>query len=448
MLDKLSKIFRTDQILISKQDLSLFNYDASNYEGDSLAIVRPESIEEIRDLILFAKRHDFTITPRGSGTSLTGASSPTGTVVLDMSYFNKIRAINQQEGWAEVEPYVTVDRLNAFLSKESFFFPINPSSHMVASLGGMAATNASGSYSYRYGAMKEWIIGLEYVDGTGKTYYVDENNSFRDMIGSEGCFGIITKLRLRLTKKIEKIAMGYYRFSNMKALLGKMTLLEAGEHNARILAMEFISRSAYISNPGYDLLVEYDISDYILSESEEKKYFEDKHVQHKKRIFDIFSGKKKEEIPETKNGSKYPWSIYGEDVQKMKAKRENLGAQIIARKYLIMEDPKIPRDKTHEFVKFCDDNDIPLFGHIGKGIFHPNFKTDEREKIGKMFDLVEKLGGKVTGEHGIGYDKKKYLKEEEKKIFSELKSKYDPEFLLNPDKISDGPRTGQQKKHK
>jgi len=91
MFEKLYTIFRKDQILTSKEDLLLFNYDASFYEGSALCVVRPESLEEIRDLVLLCKRYKLNITPRGSGTSLTGASTPINSIVLDMSFFNKIK---------------------------------------------------------------------------------------------------------------------------------------------------------------------------------------------------------------------------------------------------------------------------------------------------------------------------------------------------------------------
>lgn len=428
MFEKLQKIFRPDQVSVSAQDSSFFNYDASRYEGSALCVVRPDSTEQIRELILLGKRLNFTITPRGSGTSLTGSSTPTGSVLLDMSYFNRIRVINLQDGWVEVEPYVTVDQLNSILSQKGFFFPVIPSSHNAASLGGMAATNASGSYSYRYGTMNDWVVGMDYFDGTGRAYYISENTHFKDLIGSEGCFGVITKLRLKITKKPEKIAMGYYRFTNLKKLINKLNNLEKSEFSQRMIAAEFISRSAYTTNPAYELMIEYDISDLEL----------EKEPLVKKTFFDIFTKRDKEtELKTTSESSRYPWSIFGEDITTMKNKRESLGSQVVARGYSTMEDPKIPREGFYEFIRFCDERNVPLFGHIGTGIFHPNFRKTDTDKISDMFELVFKLSGKVSGEHGIGLDKRKYLTKDEKDAFSKLKQKYDPDYVLNPEKIVD-----------
>jgi FAD/FMN-containing dehydrogenase len=428
MFEKLNKIFREDQISFSKKDTAFFNYDASQYEGSAMCVIRPDSLEQIRDLINLSKRLKFTITPRGSGTSLTGSSTPTGSILLDMSSFNKVKTINIQDGWVEVEPYVTADQLNAILSPRGFFFPIILSSHNAASLGGMAATNASGSYSYRFGRMSDWVLGMEYVDGAGRVYYINENTNFPDLIGSEGCFGVITRLRLKITKKIEKLAMGYYRFTNLKKMLDKLSRLEKGEFGQRIVAEELISKSAHITNPAYELMIEYDVSDLIF----------EKETILKKSFFDFLKKTLKEkEFKETKENSKYPWSIYGEDIQNLKTRREILGSQIVTRKYTTMEDPKIPREGYYEFIKFCDDNNIPLFGHIGTGIFHPNFKQDDKEKIKAIFALIFKLSGKVSGEHGIGLEKKKYLSKDEKDAFSKLKFKYDPDYVLNPDKFVD-----------
>jgi len=295
MIEKLKKILREDQILSSKNDLLFFDIDASLIDGESFFVLRPESKEEIQNIVVLAKRYDFSITIRGSGTSLSGNSTPNKNIVLDMSYFNKIKIVNTKEKWIEVESFVNVYDINKVLESKNLFFPIVSKSQKVASVGGMISTNATGIYSYKYGNIGLFVEGLEYIDGTGKIFYINENNSFKDLIESEGCFGIITKARLKLVEKINKKEIKEFSFLSAKDVVKKIEDLKKNVYFDKILNVEFISKAASIDNRYY-LLVVYDVSN-VETKIEQSSKFE--IIKNKfKKVLNYEVNEKK---------SNYPW---------------------------------------------------------------------------------------------------------------------------------------------
>lgn len=427
MIEKLKKVVREDQILSSHDDLVLFNYDSSLLEGNSAFVVRPENSYEIQNIVALAKRYDFSITIRGSGTSLTGASTPENNVVLDMSYFNKIKVVNTKEMWIDVEPYVTVDQINNVLSSRGLFFPVIPSTQSVASIGGMVATNAGGSYSYKYGRMNKFVEGLEYIDGSGKIFYLNENNSFKDLIGSEGCCGIITKIRLKLVEVIKQSAMFYDTFLSAREMIKKMESLENDSYSDNILGIEFISKFTSDDNR-YHLFVEYDLTTLNLEHKQED--IEKNKINELKNKFKKILG-----FELTQSKSIYPWN-YDDVVQikKLKKIRDDVGFKFSSKKFIIVADPFIPRRHAYDFIKFCETNNIVLFGHLGRGVYHLMFREDQKDKLEKMYGFVFEVSGKISGEQGIGFEKRNYLSEEDKFNFGKIKYKHDYNNILNRNK--------------
>src|SRR3989344_6184618 len=170
MINWFKKTLGEENVFVSDDYRAAYSTDASNIYGQAKLIVFPRSINDVHAIIMFAKRTKIALTVRGGGTSLVGGVVPNDSVILDMSRMNKIIKINEEEGYAIVEPGVVVNRLNSRLNDT--FFPIALASGDAATIGGVIATNAYSLIAHKFGAVRENIIALEVIDGTGKLYKI------------------------------------------------------------------------------------------------------------------------------------------------------------------------------------------------------------------------------------------------------------------------------------
>jgi glycolate oxidase/D-lactate dehydrogenase len=365
-----------------KIDKLVYSFDASNLEGKPYAIVWPETKEDIHKTILYAIRHHLTIVPRGAATGLVGGTIPTDSIVIDFSKMNRFQ-IN--EGYALVEPGVVLDDLN---SSSDMFLPVIPSSYKVCTIGGMIATNAHGKRSVKYGRIDNWIEELEVFDGTGKNIKVRKEN-VSDFCGKEGTTGIIIKAKLKLTEKIQGNTLSVFSFDNIGSTIEKVKELKQDD----ITALEFLDK--YTS---------------VLAGFEEKNHLIVEYNNDEGQIDD------KEEI-------KQIWEA-----------RDSIAPKLMSEGLTFIGDPKLEIDNLGKLLVWFKRNKIPCFGHIGTGIIHPHFKPHDL-KIEEMFTLLKELNGDISGEHGIGLLKKKYISKEFAEKIRELKRKYDPNNILNRGKI-------------
>jgi glycolate oxidase len=361
-----------------------YETDASRIKGEALGVVHPKSVREVCDFVFNNNR----IVIRGAGTGLAGGAVPQKDVVLDLSKLIAISNFDKGRKTVEVEAGVVLDDLQHFLEKSGLEFPVKPSSHMVASIGGMIATNAVGHRAVKYGKTSNWVKWVEVVDGDGK---VDRKGitELSDYVGMEGITGVIVRACLKLSPVKERTA-SLFRLESIEEVV---RLVQEMKRRRDVSALEFLDK--FVSKgvgygDGYHLLVEYESSE----------------------------GKLK-----------------GKDYEKIFKMRDGIYPFLAGEGYVRIEDPKVLSDRFPKLMSWLEDRKIPVFGHIGVGIFHPCFNTHQERLIPEMMKLVGRLGGQVSGEHGIGLLKRGFVEVNDQKILRNVKKRTDPTGKFNYGKV-------------
>ena len=418
------------------------------------AVFYPHSTNDVQDVVKICAKNKTPIIPFGSGTSLEGHILPVnGGISIDLSNMNKIIEVNQSDLDCRVEAGVTRILLNENIKNDGIFFPIDPGASD-ASLGGMTATGASGTNTVRYGTMRTNILGLTVVTADGSIIKTGgrakKSSAGYDLtklfIGSEGTLGIITEIQLRLYGIPESISSAVCHFDTLEgAVKTSMEVIQYGIPVARIELIDEIQMKASI------------------------EYSKLKDIEPKPTLFFEFHGTKQstqeqakitEEISSSHGGQNFKWAHKSEERSRLWRARHDAYYAALAispNKRAMSTDVCVPISKLAECIlesqKDLKENNVvaPMVGHVGDGNFHllmlcnPNDKK-EIEKLKEINDrLVRraiKMGGTCTGEHGIGLGKKEYLKIEHPttiNIMQLLKKSFDPNNILNPNKIVDFP---------
>jgi len=388
---EIKKLFGKDLVDSSETRL-VYSFDASPLKGKVIGVIRPASVERVKELIKTCYDNRVGVVVRGSGTGLAGGSVPRNNVVLDLSCLNKILGFDEARGLVRCEAGVILDDLNHYLEGFGVFFPVIPGSHAACSIGGMIACNAVGMRGVMYGETKDWVESLDVITGSGELKKVS-GNELKDFVGLEGLTGVIVKACLRTTKEPEKRFLVVKEFEELKPLV---RMVDEFRGVKGVSAIEFVSkRACELSGWGDKNLL-------IIEFSDAKPRGD--YVEGEARVSEVWF------------------------------KRDGLGPKLIEAGYPYLEDPKIPHDKLLEFLEWFEENSVPVFGHVGVGILHPHFKEGSA-LITEMYQLVMRLGGWVSGEHGIGSLKKEWLNESKKKELGRLKRVYDPRNIINPGKV-------------
>ena len=439
---------RTDQV-----ELMAYSRDMSVHVGVPEAIVFASSTDEVSKLMALANDRKLPVIPRGSGTSVTGAVlAPTGGIVLDVSKMNKIKEINREDGYVVVGPGVILNSLNAALAP-SHFYPPDPSSGPLASIGGTVATNASGERAVKYGGTKDWILGLEVVlaDGrvlrTGTT--VPKSSSGFDLthlfIGSEGSLGVVTEVTAKILPTPEYVAFVTIQFK---------TLEEAGDTVTEILTQGIaLSKCEVLDKVSLDVVKEVmglEIPDQVgcmlfIQVDGHKAAVQDQLEQIK-------------EVANRHNQIGLKSTDDAGEMAKIWAARSGLVAalsKVVRGERLIplVEDFGVPVSKIPDVIKEVQKVGekhgfrIASFGHVGDGNIHAVLLLDARKKehwekareIAKDFvDVTLKLDGTLTAEHGTGMAKSPFMVEElgiGQDVMRSIKKALDPNGILNPGKM-------------
>ena len=385
---KLSEIVGQDYVATGKEDLIIYAYDASGVENMPEAVVWPRDAAQVQKIVQYALRNKRSLVPRGGGTGLCGAAVGKDAIIVDMSFMNQVKELDLKKKELTVGAGVVLRDLNVYLDPYDLFFPVVPASHEVCEVGGAISTDAAGMRAIKYGRMSDWVSWVEVIDGTGKLLRLSPD----EIKATEGLLGIITEARLKLSDIIVDISLTVATLENIDSLMDRIGELKAQNP----ISLEFFDkRTAELAGlkPMYHLFAE-------------------------------FEGNAGEITDE-------------ERIAKLKRLREGTGPALSANGYLIMEDPKIPDENMSHFLRWLRRHDVPVFGHIGIGILHPRFKTTQKQLIDSMYKQVAKLGGDVSGEHGIGQVKKRYVSDAVVKRIKGLKEKHDPEKIFNRGKIYD-----------
>ena len=417
----------------------------------SQSVVFPNTNEEISKILKLCNKFKTPVIPFGTGTSLEGhvLGNENG-ITMSLENMNKILSINAEDFDCRVQAYVTRKQLNEELKVKGLFFPIDPGAD--ASLGGMAATSASGTMAVRYGTMRTVISGLTVVLASGEIIKTGTRtkktsagyNLTNLFIGSEGTLGIITEIHLRLTPIPDSILSAVCHFPDIESAV--ITAQEIIQYGIPIARIELLNKDQMEISINYSNL-----------ENMEKKptlFFE----FHGSESSNKESIQVAEEISKNNQGNEFKWAQSTEERNKLWQARHDVYYAVKAQSNNIKvytTDVCVPISNLVECIKFAE-NEIknyglraPMVGHVGDGNFHstiiydPNKKEDYkmiRDFSNKLIDKALSLDGTVTGEHGIGIQKKIYLIKQHPDnmpLMKSLKRTMDPHNILNPGKIFD-----------
>ncbi len=372
---------------MNKAEILPYLFDASNVLGNAKNVFKPKTIEEIKNIV----KNNESICIRGGGTGLAGGAVPNGDVVLDISKLNHIGSFDEKRKIIEVEAGVILDDLQDFLEKYNLEFPVRPSSHSVCTIGGMIATDAVGSRAIKYGRTSKWIRWIDIVNSKG---IIERKGmtEISDFAGMEGITGIIVKACLNLNNIIQR-SVDIVSMDSVDEICEFVKILKKKNDISMIeIINPFVSRGIGLDEK-YNLIVE----------------FEDNNKGH----------------------------LFGKKYFELMQKRDDIYPFLAGQEFYRIEDPKITNDKIVMLLKWLDKNKIPYFGHISVGIIHPCFSNKDLHLIPNMMNMVKRIGGHVTGEHGIGILKKDFVDIQDKKILLNIKKRLDKKNKFNPGKIID-----------
>jgi glycolate oxidase len=448
-------IFSEKHILINDQitdDYSKDELGTISYFPDLVLLVTNK--EQVVKVMQYAYQHIIQVTVRGSGTGLVGACvAVTGGILLDMSQMNKIIELDKENLTLRVEPGVLLLDISQYVENEGLFYAPDPG-EKTATIGGNISTNAGGMRAVKYGVTRDWIRGLEVVlaDGSliqlgGKVVKNSTGYDLKDLIiGSEGTLAIIVEATLKLIAKPNYSVSLLVPFKSRQSALNVPkvllsegaipTAIEFFENNLLEYSASFLGKKMpHNEHPVY-LLLSYDgeaenIVHQAVDEAS-KKLVDDLDA------IDVF-------LIDTEERKTSVWNARGAFLEAIKASTTQMDEC----------DVVLPRAHIFEFINFVDNLStnlnirIPFFGHLGDGNLHlylckdqmnnDLFKEISQKGFQLMYEKAAQLGGLVSGEHGIGYAKKKYMANQlgsnHIKLMKAIKAAFDPQQILNPDKV-------------
>lgn len=418
-------------------------------------VVKPGNAEEISEIAKLCNKENIPLTPRGAGTGLSGGALPIyGGISLSMERFNKILAIDERNLQATVEPGVINQVFQEAVAEKGLFYPPDPASKGSCFLGGNVAERAGGPKAVKYGVTKDYVLNLEVVLPTGEIIWTGANvlknstgyNLTQLMTGSEGTLGIITKIVFRLIPMPKhNLLMLVPFYSAIEACAAVSAIFRAGIIPS---AMEFMERDAidwalkYVD--GISVTVGEAIQAHLLIEVDGNDI--DVLMKECEKITEVLQDYKTDEVlfAETSEQKNSLWKM-----------RRSVAEAVKSHSVYKEEDTVVPRaelptllagvkdiGKKYGFKSVC-------YGHAGDGNLHVNIIKDDMDEeqwknnlpkgIREIFQLCVKLGGTLSGEHGIGLVQKEYMDiafpEITRTLQKQIKKVFDPKGILNPGKI-------------
>jgi glycolate oxidase len=433
-------------------DMISYATDASEHKHRPDAAVWPTSTAQVSEILKLANKASFPVVPRGAGTGLVGLAVPVkGGVVLDLGRMNKILEINIEDRLVVVQPGVVYAALEKALSPYGFFYPPDPASGKVCTLGGNVATNAGGIKGAKYGTTKDYVLALEVVLPDGKIMRTGsrcmKTSSGYDMtrlfVGSEGTLGVITEITFKINPKPPISSVATATFEDVE---------DAGRAVSEIMhsgilpsVLEIIDQYGIKAVNQFTALNLPEVEAILLAETD--GYTKEETEYQISKIIDVFKKNKATTVSRAKTQ---------EEAQALWAARKSAGGAFtrISRN-LFAEDLSVPMSKVPKLLRVVSDLakkydlKIPTVGHAGDGNLHPCIAIDasnpeEVKKLhaasAELFEKVLAFGGTVTGEHGIGLSKAPYMMMEHGEVsmgmMRAVKRLFDPNNILNPGKMA------------
>lgn len=454
VVKKLREIVGSENLLDSQSSRIAYSYDATAMKPQlPLAVVRPQSTQQISEIVILANTERFPIVPRGSGTGLSGGALPMeNSIVLLTNHWNRILEIDEQNHTVTVEPGVITGQVHQAVDRIGFLYPPDPGSSSICTIGGNVAENSGGLRGLKYGVTKNYILGLEVVLPTGEILFTG-GKSVKDvagynlkdvLIGSEGTLGIFTKVLLKMIPKPEAYKTMLAFFSSVESAAKAVSAIIAAKITPAML--EFLDNTTIRCVEDYTRLgLPVDAEAMLLIEVDGRSVVIEEDIS---TIEGICRREGSSSIRIARDEA--------ESVKLKVARRSAFTSLARIKPTTIMEDVAVPRADLARLVSKIREigkkNDVLIgnFGHAGDGNLHPNYLTNERDPSEfaraekTVFEVEEaaiEMGGTITGEHGVGLYKKRLL---EKMVGSPsmmmmrtLKQMMDPNSILNPGKIFD-----------
>jgi glycolate oxidase len=438
----------TDQLI----DLISYSYDASDHDHRPEAGLWPTTTDQVSKILSLANEHRIPVTPRGAGTGLAGGAVPNqGGLVLDLCRMNKILEIRIADRLAIVQPGVVYTDLDRALSRYGFFFPPDPASASVCTLGGNVATNAGGMRGAKYGVTRDYVMGLEVVLPNGGimrtgSYCMKSSSGYdltRLFVGSEGTLGVVTEIVLKINPKPTATKTALASFDDLQ---------DAGQAVIDVMHSGIIPSVLEILDPN-TIRVLRDHGNIPLPEVmamilvETDGYTEAETSHQMERIMEVFKKHRSRDFKVATSVAE------AEDLWRIRKSIGSVAATL--RPSNVSEDVTVPISRVLDLVTgistIVQKYGLPfvVFGHAGDGNLHPRIMYDPadpdqvkyvNQAVAEIFRLTCDLGGTLTGEHGVGLSKAPYMTWEHDPLALEMmrgiKQLFDPNNILNRGKMA------------
>ncbi len=455
LLGKLAEIVGEDDVRADTAELYSYATDASIHRMMPDCVVRPESREEVSKIVKLANEYKVPIVPRGAGTALCGHAVPIeGGIVMSFLKMNKVLEVRPQDRYCIVQPGAICDDLNKVLKPYGFFFPPDPGSSHSCTVGGMVIANASGQRAIKYGATRDYVMGLEVVYPTGEiartgTSTLKDASGLqlaRLFAGSEGTLGLITEITLKIVLRPETTASCVAAFDTLEDASKCVSRIIETMTPARMELMDNVCINAVntaqqMGLPDVEAMLLIGVDGHPATVKDEIKKVTE--ICKKGGAKDVtFTDDPKEEAK--------LWKGRKAMIPSLSTFKEGWVCVMLA------DDMSVPMSKIPEAAKaFRQIADkygiyIPTYGHVADGNLHTKVIMDPKNKehweavekaVEEVYDVVFRLGGSTTGEHGSAITKAPMMQKERGKVnvdvMKSIKKALDPNNVMNPRKMMD-----------
>ena len=454
LISDLTALLEPKRVLHAPEDLLTYGFDGTAaLSSPATCVVLPETTEEVARVVRHAAEHRVPIVTRGSGTGLSGGSVPVpGGIVLCLVRMDRLLELDERNLTLFAESGAITQKIADAADAVGLLYPPDPGSMKISTIGGNVAENSGGLRGLKYGVTRDYVMGLEVVLATGEVVWLGNKcvkdvagYSMKDIfIGSEGTLGIITKVLLKLVPKPAAKKTQLATFATMSAAADTVSAIIA----ARIIpcTLEFLDRVTIrcvedFAKVGLPLdceailLMETDGHPAVVAEQAETM----EKIARQCGAVTVVTAKDATEAARLAT-----------------ARRAAFSSLARVAPTTILEDATVPRSELTKMIECIQEVAarhrlrVGTFGHMGDGNLHPTFLTDERNTdemhrvelaMREIFDFAVKVGGTITGEHGVGLAKKSFLRgaigDASFALMRQLKTALDPHGLLNPGKIFD-----------
>lgn len=450
----LREIVGTQNVLTSREDLIPYSFDGTAaLKQMPGAVVFPQSTAEVAACVKLARQGGIKVVTRGSGTGLSGGSVPLeGCLVLCLVKLDKIIDLDEKNLVMRAQSGVITKEIDDAAARVGLFYPPDPGSMKISTIGGNVAENSGGLRGLKYGVTRDYVMGLEVVMPDGGVVFLGNKcvkdvagYSMKDLfIGSEGTLGIITEVLIKLLPrpKARKTMLALY--DSMAAAAETISAIIA----AKIIpcTLEFLDRMTVGCVEDYAKIgLPTDVEAVVLMETDGHPAVVEEEAAMMSELARRCGAREVKTAADENEGARLA-----------AARRNAFSALARVRPTTILEDVTVPRSELARMVAYINAVaakhrlQIGTFGHLGDGNLHPTFLTNEKDTeemhrvesaLEEIVDETLRLGGTVTGEHGVGLAKKAFIRKQlgegSYELMRTIKKALDPEGLLNPGKIFD-----------